>query len=98
MKELSQDAALIIGDLMVVIDKHNADKTTEKLLQVCKNFVVKCESEVKIGKYSDINSVLSSAKEAVNYVEDAIKHKKTYQMIYDKVHEYYSSNTFEKVR
>lgn len=98
MQELSQDAALVIGDLMVYIDKHDAEKTTEKLLDVCKKFVKKCELEVKNGEYSDIDSALSAAKEAEKYVDDAIKHKITYQMIYDKVHEYYSSNTFEKVR
>ncbi len=98
MQELSQDAALVIGDLMVYLDKHDADKTTKKLLEVCKNFVKKCEVEVKNGEYSDMDSALFAAKEAEKYVEDAEKHRMTYQMIYDKVHEYYSSNTFERVR
>lgn len=98
MKELSTDAALIIGNLMVVIDKYHAEKTTEKLLKVCKNFYNKCENDLKTNNSKEAKETLKDCREAVNYVEDAFNNNVTYKEIYKKVHEYYSSETFELVR
>lgn len=96
MNKLSNDAALLIGDFMVRIDEAKADKTTEKLLEVCRKFTAYCEKNEKDKPVA--KDVIEASKESEKYLEDAIANNVSYQQIYKVVHEYYSSSTFEMVR
>ncbi len=95
--ELTQDMALIIGDLMIFIDKNNLEKSLPKLLTVCKGFQEACLDDSKKDDET-AKSCYSSSVDAEKYIQECIDKKVSYSTVYDRVHEYYSSSVFEQVR
>lgn len=95
--ELTHDTALIIGDLMVFIDKNNLDKTLNKLLEVCKEFQKACLDDSKKDDET-AKSCYQSAVDAQKYIEECIKKRVLYTILYERVHQFYSSSVFDQVR